>query len=390
MEGEGVAGGPESQKRCVVRSGCRLALLVALWVCVAVVVTGVPSRAGAADWNRPDRRALFDEAFSWITPGGARALVKRAHDAGFNSIVVCVWHGRGASWPSESLPLDARYLRIREKHPDPFAYLLSEAKSQGLEVHAWFTVALRQADIYPEYYDGVGYTDEIRRSFNVHRPQFRALVRQTVDEFLTRYDVDGINLDYIRAMGVCTSDYCVTDYRERTGRDLLVDVEKLHKSREAWASISRWNGVAVTDIVKQIREVVDRRKPKAVLSVDSHIGKRTLERQGVDNVAWLNGGLIDVVFDMNYEEQLDLDRLARVREQLNDGRRMVLLIGNYDQSLADRRSVWPREARSVRALWLDALQFGRAGAGAAVYDYSFLSDAQIAMFREAAKSQPVR
>ena len=47
-------------------------------------------------------------------------------------------------------------------------------------------------------------------------PEFRHLMANLIAEVVSRYDVDGINLDYVRAIGLCTSDFCQADYQKRS------------------------------------------------------------------------------------------------------------------------------------------------------------------------------
>lgn len=346
----------------------------------AVLIAAVSVAADGLEL-RPDRRAIFDENFSWVTREGADEFLDRIQAAGFNAVVVCVWHGRGTSWPSDLAPAEPRWDRVRQRNPDPLAYLVREAHDRGVEVHAWFTIVLRQRDFFPEYYDGIGDRDSISRSFNVHRPAFRDFIVGIVEEAVKRYPFDGINLDYMRSMGVCTSEYCRNDYRERTGRNLGADVDIVRRSPDAWASIARWNAEAVTSVVSRISVAAREARPDILISVDSHIGRRQLELQGADSVPWANSGLVDIIFDMSYEAQLDLTELNRMRARLAEPKKMVLLVGNFERSIIRPKTVFPRRATKVKALLESAAEFGRDGHGAALYDYTYLSKEQIRVLK---------
>ena len=353
--------------------------LVLIWALLEVV--GLPT-ASADGATIRERRVLFEEDFSWVTKSGADELIDRAKRAGFDSLVICVWHGRGVTWPSALTQREPRWSAARNAEPDPLGYVIRQAHAQGMEVHAWFAIALRQAEIFPQYFDGTGYGDEIPKSFNVHRPEFRDFIVNVVSEVAGRYPVDGINLDYIRSGGVCTSHFCQELYGAQVGRNLLSDVKNMHDSKEAWSAISNWNANAVQDIVARISTLARSRKPAMLVSVDSHIGKREFELQGADSAAWVNRGFVDVIYDMNYERYIDQERLNDARKRLRDQRRMVLLVGNFERSMLQKEKVFSRDASRVRELMRLSARFGRRGFGSGLYTYKYLSKEQVELLSE--------
>ena len=231
--------------------------------------------------------------------------------------------------------------------------------------------------MFPEYYDGVGAGGEIRQSFNLHRPEFRSFIVAVMREALQKYEFDGINLDYIRTMGVCTSPYCQKRYRAERSRDLLEDVRQRHDSRAAWDAVSAWNAGATTDIVRQTAAMARQERPGLLISVDTHIGKRELELEGADSVAWVNEGLVDVVYEMEYASTVDVSKLTPKLKRLKEPRRVALLVGNFERSLFRSDTVFPREASRVGELMELSERVGRGGAGSGLYSYEYLSDAQI-------------
>ncbi|MGQ9687942.1 MAG: LamG-like jellyroll fold domain-containing protein, partial [Desulfobaccales bacterium] len=160
-----------------------------------------------------ETRAILDEGIGWTTEAGARKTIERIKKAGFNVYVPCVWHGGGTRYPSPKAPA-ARGFTILTT--DPLKRLLDLAHQNGIEVHPWFCVALREGDILPEFY-GPGTPD---KAFDLHRPEFRAFMVDLILDVVQRYEVDGINLDYIRTMGLCRCEFCQKEYHRTTGRDL--------------------------------------------------------------------------------------------------------------------------------------------------------------------------
>src|SRR5690606_31067815 len=109
-------------------------------------------------------------------------MIERAQRVGVNVIIIWVWHGRCTSWPSELATAELGLRAVRLRSPDPLRYLIDEAHVQGIVVHAWFTVALRQRDFFSEFYDGIGVLGSIDKFFNVHREPFRNFIVNVIDE----------------------------------------------------------------------------------------------------------------------------------------------------------------------------------------------------------------
>jgi hypothetical protein len=84
---------------------------------------------------------------------------------------------------------------------------------------------------------------------------------------------------------------------------------------------------------------------------------------------------------MNYQSDLDLGELNKKRQLLDDPRKMVILVGNYEKSILDRNRVWSRDPRKVREHMETSMAFGKGGAGAALYVYKYLSDDQISQLK---------
>lgn len=319
-------------------------------------------------------RLLLDEEFSWMDRAAADELVSKAKRAGFNVIVPCVWHGRGVTWRS-SLPREPRWADNPKGLVDPLAYLIKRAHAEGIEVHPWFTLVKRQRDFYPEFADP-GVPDD---AFDVHNQEFRRLMLSVVLEVVDKYQVDGINLDYVRSRGICVSDKCNADYRVRTGRNLSVDARSYRLVPQAKSAIESWNRVAVEELMTSISSAIRAKAPDLVISVSSHAGYEPLRLEGTNSIAWANAGLIDYILHIEYA-QLDgirRDLLDTALAGLNDPSRLIMIAGNYEFEKANRSNVWPRDHQEVAKVIRFATTFNPAQRSAALYEYRFLTDAQI-------------
>lgn len=321
-----------------------------------------------------ERRVIFDEDFDWLTPESADLVLARVKQAGFNVFVPAVWHGRGVTWPSKLAPKEPLW----EKHSDiadPLRYLIKRAHELNIEVHPWFTVVLRQRDFLTSFYDE-GTSDQ---AFNVHIPAFRAYIKRLILEVVTNYDVDGINLDYIRSIGICVSVYCQSDYKSKYKRDLESDIGASDISDSARRTLISWNSAAVADIVRDVSLMVRRTKPRAILSIDTHAGSEGWKLQGADGIAWANKGWIDVLYHMDYARlaKINWGAINNALKQMSAPEKFILLVGNYEASPNDDSVVWPREADEVLKLIVAGRRVHDKVKGVALYEYRFMSDAQI-------------
>lgn len=91
-------------------------------------------------------RALWVVRRTLVHPDSVRAMVRRAHDAGFNTLIVQV-RGRGDAFYQGRWEPQAESL---EKRFDPLALVLREAHRRGISVHAWLNTHLvANADTLP-------------------------------------------------------------------------------------------------------------------------------------------------------------------------------------------------------------------------------------------------
>ncbi len=320
-----------------------------------------------------ESRAIFDEGLNWASKESAEVVCERIARAGFNVFMPCVWHGRGTIWPSSLAPWDSDATSIPGF--DPLSHLIEVARRFDLEIHPWFTVVRRDREFFQEFYDS-GTPSE---SFDVHRKGFRDFIVSLILEVVRRYPVHGVNLDYIRAGGVCLSASCATDYHAQTGQNLLVDRAKLLLPGGSAQQLSTWQDRAVEDIVRRVATGARQMNPKIVISVDAYPGHPIDMTQGRNSVKWADTGLVDTVYMMHYEANPDWEALRNVQKTMKRPEALVVLCGNYEDVVVPVKKtvVIPRDARKVVELLSEARKF-QQGNGVGLYLYSRLSDQQVA------------
>jgi uncharacterized lipoprotein YddW (UPF0748 family) len=329
------------------------------------------SRTEAAVRPAAETRALFDESWQWArSREDVSRLVDMAARAGFNVLVPCVWHGRGTAYPS---PLDHPHAELAASIGkfDALAFLIERAHRAGIQVHPWFTVVLREDEKYPQFFDA----GTPALAYDIHRPAFREFAASLIEDVARRYAVDGINLDYIRALGVCRSDSCARDYAQATGRDLRADIEASTVVGAARSSLERWQDGAMLELVSSIARRTRAARPGAIISVSGH--PVPLERlrplEGRAEVDWQRRGLIDAIFAMEYGAEPHHEILASVATQLREPTALVWLFANYER-LDGIKSARPPDNL------VEYVRFARArvpGSGVGFYLRDMLNEQQI-------------
>jgi hypothetical protein len=316
-------------------------------------------------------RAIFDEGSGWTTSDGAMEIIQRIKKAGFNVYIPCVWHGRGTRYYSDIAPMEEN-LNLSE---DPLSYLISIAHQNNIEVHPWFTVALRQRDFLQKFYE----PGTPKKAFDLHNKEFRKFISSLIMEVVHKYDVDGINLDYIRTMGICKSNFCIQNYFQRYGRNLLKDILDKSKLGCLEPHLQKWQDEAVESIVRDVSEKGKSIDPELIISVDGqpYPGTKKYNHEGRQEIAWANKNYIDLIYFMDYNLPPDFERMRMAKEMLNDKNKLVPLLGNYKYT--NQGKVVAHEFNSLKAIVQQAQSDFPHGIG--IYLYKLLNKNQITMLK---------
>jgi Glycosyl hydrolase-like 10/Concanavalin A-like lectin/glucanases superfamily len=272
-----------------------------------------------------ESRILLDEAGGYSSKAGAEALVDKAKDGGFNIIMTCVYHGNGAKWDTTTIPVENTAYQTLIDGKEPLKYLVDYAHSQGIDVHAWFTINncnsnMESLFITNGWVDS-SFMDDGKYKVIVHYSGFRDFISDLVEEVVEDYGVDGVNLDFIRARGYCTTSYCQTDYSTKNpGRNLTTDI-----SNKEYSYLGEWNYNAVTDIVSQVNAKCAAIDSDVVISIcgrlvlDDNRLTDTYARQGRDGKRWSNAGYIDFILNMDYRMRPDYTNFRGVLTEFING-----------------------------------------------------------------------
>ncbi|MGH8793474.1 MAG: family 10 glycosylhydrolase [Stackebrandtia sp.] len=377
----------------------RRTLAVALGVCGLLATTFAAAPAAYAEDDPPEQwRGYWVDAFNpgVYTPEQVKKVVSEASDLNANALVVQTVRRYDCFCNNALYPrTDAAGL---DPEPyDPIAEMIDQAHAAGLEVHAWVNIGTMWNSATPpsspdhvfnqhgpdaegedrwinKRVDGAEFIGD-----NVHidpaNPGAVDYIVEGVRSVVDAYDVDGINLDYVRYPDYNASEqyndwgYSETSlarFHAATGRD---DVPAPDDAQ--W---SDWRRDQVTKLVRKIYLGMYESDPQARLSIDgityaygpqtagSWEQTRPYSQVLQDWKGWLDEGMIDTVVAMNYKRDWMDDQaqmFAEWTEVLADwqgGRHSVngtaLYLNEIDDSLGQvDHTLTPTDAGNTMAGW---------------------------------------
>ena len=328
----------------------------------------------------PEVRALWVQRGTLASPATIIAAVDMAKSGGFNTLIVQV-RGRGdAFYDSGHEPRPA----LLAKQPasfDPLELMLERAHRANLKVHAWVNVnlisdaeppAARKHIVYvhPEWLMVPRPLAEELARMNPKNPQYLRKLSEyakarsdrvegiflspvhngaaehatrVIGDIVSRYDVDGIHLDYIRfpndefdysaeALDEFRADVTTRmNGSERRQYDLRTRGRPLFYTEmfpQRWQEFRR---ARLTMLLTRIRSTVKARRPRAVLSAAVFPDANDATNRRFQNWGgWLQAGLLDAICPMAYTTNAGIFRsqIANV-ERLAGSRQVWAGIGAY-------------------------------------------------------------
>ncbi len=264
---------------------------------------------------------LFQYRYLWVVRNALTneqaidKMVKFAAENGFNRLLVQV-RGRGdALYNSQLVP---RSELLTHSDFDPLAYVITQARDRGMEIHAWLNVYLAWSSknrprtdnhVYNCHQDWIDQRKYALETFlgdgqpaddeafylAPHHPQVNEHLLTVFQEIATLYDLDGLHLDYIR--------YRDADYgHNEGGRTLFSQQYQAGQNEDSWDDFRR---AAVTDLVRETKSMLLDLRPRCRLSAavkpNLLIAKNRYFQEWDE---WLAAGYLDQVIPMNYTSDL--------------------------------------------------------------------------------------
>lgn len=279
-------------------------------------------------------------------------MLDQCKEAGINTVLMQTRVGACTLYPSKIEPWHKSLTGTEDGDPgyDPLAFAVKECHKRGMEIQCWI------AAIPVGAYNGIGARRLREKGFPMRRfqpgtyldPSYEEVpgyLASLCGEMVSRYDVDGIHLDFIR-------------YSE------------LWPRADSAEEADRRRGY-ITAIVRRIHDTVKAIKPWVKMSC-SPLGKyadlpryssrdwNARDRVFQEAQAWLKQGLMDQLYPMMYYQGNNFYPFAADWKENSCGRTVAAGLGTY--FLDPREGHWQlpdvaREMMVVRQLGLGTAHF---------------------------------
>lgn len=303
-------------------------------------------KEGRALWVETQQDGILAGNFG---PQDVQEIVNNAKDLGVNMLLWLVKARMADTAPALWYPSEIGLSHEACYEYDSFADAIKMAHEAGIEVHAYFSV-FTEGDIEAEAIKGnkpplVEHPEWAVVDRRGRRSEFvcashqgyREYLGSLIEEIIDKYDVDGINLDFIRyPRSACFCENCQKNIKERFNltadqvADLLagkgfenLDQEELSASLDRIGAVINYYNQNVHESVKHFRDVVKAKSQKIQLSASVFPNPRTASSQVYCD--WMGfAEYLDFVAPMMYWYTPEYYRqtLARLHAALREGTKL--------------------------------------------------------------------
>jgi len=312
---------------------------------------GIAPRADAVSRPAPRPlprpvRAIWVARFDYRYAADVRTIIRNCAQLGCNTVF---WQVRGAgtvTYPSRLEPWAPEF-NFADPGFDPLQLAVAEAHRHGLRLEAWVNVLPgwrgekpppvrgQLWNAHPAWFlqDAQGYRQALGDWYlivNPCWPEVRQHIVRVVEEIVSRYDVDGVHLDYVRYAWDSEKDAARKYPRDRRTLALYRRDTGLGPDDDANAW-KHWRANQLTRLVVELRSLLNRRRPGATLTAAVVRHPRIAYDQYFQNgMAWLRTGLVDALLPMAYTDKISqFDADIAAYRQLAGARRIVPGVGIY-------------------------------------------------------------
>lgn len=277
---------------------------------------------------------------------GMSALFDRLKKAGINVVYFETNNAGFTMFPS----------KVSTQNPqttswNPLLAAVQEAHKRGMELHAWFWTfsvgntfhnpIITQEPDYPgpvlSSHDFAwalasqsgAFTPPKQHEFwlDPSAPQTRQFIKNLVLEVVKNYDVDGIQLDYIRYPFNGKGGEMGYDFAGRLNfeRETRLSLDRMDdKTRKAWIN---WKAKQVSTLVQEVSTMVRNTKPQLRISAAVYAMPREQRMNLIqqDWETWVSNGWVDTINPMTYViKGPELLKMAGYVNKTLDNKAMVL------------------------------------------------------------------
>lgn len=332
----------------------------ALVLCLFMVLQAparceVPGSGGAVTKNienLPSRRSpsrglfvsLIQDPPTLSSREAIMELIRFSKEARIKTLFIQIYRANKAWFPSKVGDPSLYEAALKTLGEDPFALLIREAHSSGIEVHAWLNMLSlsenEEAPILKKYGPEILTRNlEEKKSLQDYKidsqyflepgdPRVREELVTMVGEIVRTYpDLDGIQFDYIRYPDSHPKYGYTPVNMERFKK--TTRLKKIREGSRAWGD---WKRAQVTELLELCVQKAREIRPRIRVSATGCMSyARALFEAFQDWPSWVNSGLVDFVTVMNYSpDPVEYGKWTEVaKAKVKDLRRMYQGVGAY-------------------------------------------------------------
>ncbi|MBQ9794264.1 MAG: family 10 glycosylhydrolase [Clostridia bacterium] len=289
-----------------------------------------------AAWVRPSQKSAKE----------VDAYVKELHDAGINTICV---EGNFNNGVIMNTPADCLFQRIKTFNYDVLQAYVDACHKYGMECHLWMAIMEVGHSKGSYYSDCIAYKKpewlSLSQNGTPHNPDDFMMIDPANDEarkylvdfyeyIIRNYDIDCFELDYIRYYSRADLDFGYTQAAfDKFEEQYHYGVTPTYDTNAAyWEDWKKFRMSQVTEMVKAVREMVDRVRPEVLISADvvATVNGAT-EYNYQDYVTWMENDWIDILHPMAYGDGFGDD----IRQQVELGGDQCMIVTGLGVFMAE-------------------------------------------------------
>lgn len=286
---------------------------------LAVLLIGVlllPGHLDAEPQASREIRAIWVTRWDYRSISDIQAIIRNCKSLGLNRIYFQV-RGRSDAFYRSSLEPWAEELGGKDPGFDPLSIAIAQAKKSGVQLHAWANVlsgwkgrvppknTTHLYHAHPDWFltDRDGKTWRLSSHYSMLNPcnsEVRNHLADVFEDLASRYEIDGIHLDYIRFVFPAPGKPDQVPYDNKTLRIFRRETTGFpSRYPDLWNDFRRRGiNTVVHDISRRVRKVRPDCNISAAVIRDLPRGRKVFFQ---DSPTWLQQGWIDEVLPMNYE-----------------------------------------------------------------------------------------
>ncbi|NUM34565.1 MAG: family 10 glycosylhydrolase [Candidatus Brocadiae bacterium] len=301
-------------------------------------------------WLPANRTMALDQGAEWrgfwadawnkgfLNKSQIKEMVAIAKQYGYNAILIQA-RRRGDAIYFPSFPNTEPRMNGLAQDFDALREAIQEARSQGLELHAWVstflvappTVPTNPEHVYLKHPEYLNQTREGQTKFeegyflDPGHPEALQWNERVIMDLITHYDIDGLHFDYVRypQQNAGYNPISIARYNQEyglTGKPLANDPQ-----------FSEWRRRQITDWVRYMYVKILERKPLMKVTAATFAGRSDAYTHRLQDWAlWMKEGILDANLPMNYSQNLSIFQ-NRVKDVLENsyGRHVYMGTGAY-------------------------------------------------------------